>query len=49
MSLCAIYQVANIRSQPSDYRGALVRLAVGLESFEALRADLAQAVSRAGI
>ncbi len=49
MSLCAVYQAASIRSQPSDYRGALVRLAVGLESFEELRADLAQALSRSGI
>ena len=49
MSLCAVYQAASIRSLPSAYRGPLVRLAVGLESSEDLRQDLAQAFARAGL
>ena len=46
MSLCAVYQAASIRSLPAAYRGPLVRLAVGLEAVEDLKADIAQALEK---
>lgn len=45
MSLCAVYQISSIRSLPSPYRGALVRLSVGLEAVDDLKADIAQALA----
>lgn len=46
MSLCATYQAASIRSQPSPYRGGLVRLSIGLEAVEDLKADLLQGLQK---
>lgn len=45
ISLCAPYNVPSIRTQAWPYRGGLVRFAVGLESVDDLRADLAQALA----
>lgn len=44
ISLCAPYDVATIRSMPWPHNGPLVRFAVGLESTDDLREDLAQAL-----
>ncbi len=44
ISLCAPYELASIRSQGWQEAGALVRFAIGLESVQDLRADLAQAL-----
>lgn len=47
ISLCAPYDVQSIRSLTTwPHRGGLVRFAVGLESVEDLRADLAQGLSK---
>ncbi|HMN91844.1 MAG TPA: PLP-dependent transferase [Hydrogenophaga sp.] len=47
ISLCAPYQVPSIRSLTAwPYAGGLVRFAVGLESVEDLKADLAQALAK---
>ena len=45
ISLCAPYNVSAIRTQGWPHRGCLVRFAVGLESVDDLRADLAQALA----
>jgi cystathionine beta-lyase len=45
ISLCAPYNIAAIRSKPWPYKGGLVRFAIGLESVDDLRADLAQALA----
>ncbi|MGI9218026.1 MAG: cystathionine beta-lyase [Hydrogenophaga sp.] len=45
ISLCAPYNVPSIRTQAWPHRGGLVRFAVGLESVDDLRADLAQALA----
>lgn len=45
ISLCAPYNVSTIRSRPWAYKGGLVRFAIGLESADDLRADLAQALA----
>ena len=44
VSLCAPYKLSSIRSQGWSDAGALVRFAIGLESVDDLRADLAQAL-----
>ncbi|MDO9434086.1 PLP-dependent transferase [Hydrogenophaga sp.] len=44
ISLCAPYDLASIRGHGWKNAGGLVRFAVGLESVEDLRADLAQAL-----
>jgi cystathionine beta-lyase len=44
ISLCAPYDMAASRSRKWPYAGGLVRFAVGLESAQDLRADLAQAL-----
>jgi len=46
ISLCVPYDMPEMRSTPWPYAPRLVRLAVGLESVEDLRADLAQALQR---
>ncbi|MGM9426463.1 PLP-dependent transferase [Hydrogenophaga sp. MI9] len=45
ISLCAPYNVSSIRSRPWPHKGGLVRFAIGLESVEDLRADLAQGLA----
>lgn len=45
ISLCAPYNVSAIRTQGWPHKGGLVRFAVGLESVDDLRADLAQALA----
>ena len=45
ISLCAPYNVPSIRTKAWPHRGGLVRFAVGLESVDDLRADLAQALA----
>lgn len=45
ISLCAPYHVPSIRTRPWPHKGWLVRFAVGLESADDLRADLAQALA----
>jgi cystathionine beta-lyase len=45
ISLCAPYNVSDIRSAPWPHRGGLVRFAVGFEAVEDLQADLAQAMT----
>ena len=42
VSLCAPYKLSSIRSQGWSDAGALVRFAIGLESVDDLRADLAE-------
>lgn len=44
ISLCAPYDVPSMRTTPWLHAGGLVRFAVGLESVDDLRADLAQAL-----
>jgi cystathionine beta-lyase len=44
ISLCAPYHVPAIRTRPWPHAGGLVRFAIGLESVDDLRADLAQAL-----
>lgn len=44
ISLCAPYHVPSIRKRPWPHPGCLVRFAVGLESTDDLKADLAQAL-----
>ncbi|QBM28155.1 PLP-dependent transferase [Hydrogenophaga pseudoflava] len=44
ISLCAPYNVPAIRTRPWAHKGGLVRFAIGLESADDLRADLAQAL-----
>lgn len=44
MSLCVPYDMPAVRSMPWPHQGGLVRFAVGLESVEDLRADIAQAL-----
>ncbi len=44
ISLCAPYHVPSIRKRSWPHQGCLVRFAVGLESTDDLRADLAQAL-----
>lgn len=44
VSLCAPYKLSSIRSEGWSGAGALVRFAIGLESVDDLRADLAQAL-----
>lgn len=44
ISLCAPYKLSSIRPHGWSGAGALVRFAIGLESVEDLRADLAQAL-----
>lgn len=44
VSLCAPYKLSSIRSEGWSGAGALVRFAIGLESVDNLRADLAQAL-----
>lgn len=47
VSLCAPYHVPSIRSHTSwRHPGGLIRFAVGLESVEDLKADLAQALAK---
>ena len=46
ISLCAPYDVPTIRSMPWPHSATLVRFAVGLESPDDLREDLAQALRR---
>ena len=45
ISLCAPYNVSTIRTRPWPYKGGLVRFAIGLESVDDLRSDLAQALA----
>ena len=45
ISLCAPYNVSAIRTRPWPHKGGLVRFAIGLESVDDLRADLAQALA----
>lgn len=45
ISLCAPYHVPAIRTRPWPHAGGLVRFAIGLESIDDLRADLAQALA----
>ena len=45
ISLCAPYNVPAIRTRPWPHKGGLVRFAIGLESADDLRADLAQALA----
>lgn len=45
ISLCAPYHVPAIRTRPWPHAGGLVRFAIGLESVDDLRADLAQALA----
>ncbi len=45
ISLCAPYNVPSIRTAPWPHKGGLVRFAIGLESVDDLRADLAQALA----
>lgn len=45
ISLCAPYNVSAIRTRPWAHKGGLVRFAIGLESADDLRADLAQALA----
>ena len=45
ISLCAPYHVPAIRTRPWPHPGGLVRFAIGLESVDDLRADLAQALA----
>lgn len=45
ISLCAPYNVPAIRTRPWAHKGGLVRFAIGLESADDLRADLAQALA----
>ncbi|MFP8777846.1 PLP-dependent transferase [Hydrogenophaga sp. RWCD_12] len=45
ISLCAPYNISAIRSRPWPHKGGLVRFAIGLESVEDLRADLAQGLA----
>ncbi len=49
MSLVVPYDLASMRSRPSPQlrEGTLVRFSIGLETFEDLQADLAQAMARA--
>ncbi|MDH4448133.1 MAG: PLP-dependent transferase [Acidovorax sp.] len=49
MSLVVPYDLASMRSRPSPHlrAGTLVRFSIGLETFEDLQADLAQAMARA--
>lgn len=44
VSLCVPYDIPTMRARPWPYAPRLVRLAVGLEDVEDLRADLAQAL-----
>ena len=45
MSLCVPYLWPAIRSKEVPYRGGLVRMAVGLEAVDDLKADIAQALA----
>lgn len=45
ISLCAPYNIASIRTRPWPHKGGLVRFAIGLESVDDLKTDLAQALS----
>jgi len=45
ISLCAPYNVSAIRTQGWPHKGGLVRFAVGLESVDNLRSDLARALA----
>lgn len=45
ISLCAPYNVSAIRTRPWPHKGGLVRFAIGLESVDDLKADLAQALA----
>lgn len=45
ISLCAPYNVSAIRTRPWPHKGGLVRFAIGLESVDDLRSDLAQALA----
>ena len=45
VSLCVPYDVASMRTQPWPHNPHMVRLAVGLEAVDDLRADLAQALA----
>ncbi|MDT7928945.1 PLP-dependent transferase, partial [Tepidimonas sp.] len=44
VSLCVPYDVPTLRQRPWPHAPRLVRLAVGLEDVDDLRADLAQAL-----
>lgn len=48
MSLAMRYDLSHSRSHPLPWRGALIRLAIGLEDVADLQADLAQALARLG-
>ena len=45
ISLCAPYNISLIRTRHWPHKGGLVRFAIGLESVDDLRADLAQALA----
>jgi cystathionine beta-lyase len=45
MSLCVPYDMPTLRSRPWPHAPRLVRLAIGLEAVEDLKADLAQALA----
>ncbi len=45
ISLCAPYNVHAIRTRPWPHKGGLVRFAIGLESVDDLKADLAHALA----
>lgn len=45
MSLCVPYDMPTLRSRPWPHTPRLVRLAIGLEAVEDLKADLAQALA----
>jgi cystathionine beta-lyase len=47
MSLAVPYDLTAMRGPASGLQGPLVRLSIGLEAVEDLRADLAQALARA--
>jgi len=46
MSLAVPYEAHALRSLPHDHEGTIVRLCIGLEDVEDLRADLAQGLAR---
>jgi cystathionine beta-lyase len=48
MSLAVPYEARALRNLVHDYQGTIVRLCIGLEDVDDLRADLAQGLARLG-
>jgi cystathionine beta-lyase len=46
MSLAVPYEARALRNLAHDYQGTIVRLCIGLEDVDDLRADLAQGLAR---